>query len=193
MDPKIIAVDFDGTLFENKWPDIGEPIMEVMNYVKKEQAAGSKIILWTCRSGMELVNALYHCKKYGIVFDAVNKNLPEIIEKYGVDARKIYADVYIDDMSYNHRAKNVQITIKKSFTQRMEELVHDGYEISVEQIGKYNAALVRVTKNGITHRDFYNYAIHGHTSDEEKEFGLLEVIEGCILMVDILSKSKEAI
>ena len=193
MDPKIIAVDFDGTLFENKWPDIGEPIMEVIDYVKKEQAAGSKIILWTCRSGMELVNALYYCKKYCIVFDAVNKNLPEIVEKYGVDARKIYADVYIDDMSYNHRAKNVQITIKKSFIQRIEELVHVGYEISVEQIGKSNAVLVRVTKNGISHRDFYNYAIHGHTSDEEKENGLLEVIEKSVMMVDILSKSKEAI
>lgn len=193
MDPKIIAVDFDGTLFENKWPDIGEPIMEVIDYVKKEQAAGSRIILWTCRSGMELVNALYYCKKYGIVFDAVNKNLPEIVEKYGVDARKIYADVYVDDMSYNHRAKNVQITIKKSFIQRIEELVHDGYEISVEQIEKSNAVLVRVTKNGLSHSDFYNYTIHGHTSDEEKENGLLEVIEKCVLMVDILSKPKEDI
>lgn len=82
---------------------------------------------------------------------------------------------------------------KKELYTANRRTCHVGYEISVEQIGKSNAVLVRVTKNGISHRDFYNYAIHGHTSDEEKENGLLEVIEKSVMMVDILSKSKEAI
>ena len=37
------------------------------------------------------------CRKWELEFDAVNENLPEIIERYGSDGRKIYADVYIDD------------------------------------------------------------------------------------------------
>ena len=190
---QIIAVDFDGTLCTDCFPKIGQPNTALIELLKGLRRQGRKIILWTCRCGNQLEEAVEWCRKWELEFDAVNENLPEIIERYGSDGRKIYADVYIDDMSYNHRAKNVQITIKKSFTQRMEELVHDGYEILVEQIGKSNVVLVRITKNGIAHRDFYNYAIHGHTSDEEKENGLLEVIEKSVLMVDILSKSKEAI
>lgn len=49
MDAKIIAVDFDGTLCENNWPEIGEPKKEVITYLKGRQAAGDKLILWTCR------------------------------------------------------------------------------------------------------------------------------------------------
>ena len=48
---KIIAVDFDGTLVENKWPEIGAPIEKNIAKVKAEQEAGAKIILWTNRVG----------------------------------------------------------------------------------------------------------------------------------------------
>lgn len=50
MDNKIIAVDFDGTLCENQWPEIGEPKKEVITYLKERQTAGDKLILWTCRA-----------------------------------------------------------------------------------------------------------------------------------------------
>ena len=49
MKPNIIAVDFDGTLCENKWPEIGMPNEELIEYLKKRQAAGEKLILWTNR------------------------------------------------------------------------------------------------------------------------------------------------
>lgn len=49
MYSKIIAVDFDGTLCENKWPEIGEPKCAMISKLKKEQLAGAKLILWTCR------------------------------------------------------------------------------------------------------------------------------------------------
>lgn len=94
---KIIAVDFDGTLCENKWPEIGEPNWEVIDYIKEEKWLGAKLILWTCRSGDELLSALVYCNAWGIEFDAVNANLPESIERFGGDARKIFADEYIDD------------------------------------------------------------------------------------------------
>ena len=53
--------------------------------------------MWTCRSGIQLTQAVFFCKSYGLEFDAVNENLPDIIEKYGNDSRKISADIYIDD------------------------------------------------------------------------------------------------
>ena len=94
---RIIAVDFDGTLCENKWPDIGEANYELIAYILGEQLKGSKIILWTCRAEERLEKALEWCEDKGLIFDAVNENLPEVIEAFGGDTRKIYADEYIDD------------------------------------------------------------------------------------------------
>ena len=97
---KIIAVDFDGTLCHGNWPDIGEPNIRLINKLLKLQRKGYKIILWTCRNGEPLKQAVEFCKKCGLMFDAVNENLPSLIEKYG-DTRKIAADVYIDDKNLN--------------------------------------------------------------------------------------------
>ena len=94
---KIIAVDFDGTLCENNWPDIGKPRYDIIDYCKEQQEAGSKVILWTCRRDQFLLNAIDWCMSYGLVFDAVNANLPETISWMGGDSRKIFADEYIDD------------------------------------------------------------------------------------------------
>lgn len=93
----IIAVDFDGTLCENKYPLAGKPNQILINWLKNKQKAGSKLILWTCRSKKNLKYAVNWCKEMGLIFDAVNKNLPESIERFGSDSRKIYADEYIDD------------------------------------------------------------------------------------------------
>ena len=97
MKDKIIAVDFDGTLCENAWPDIGDPIQPVIDYVLSEQANGAKLILWTNRHHERLEEAVAWCANHGIAFDAVNENLPEVIEEFGGDTRKIFADEYIDD------------------------------------------------------------------------------------------------
>ena len=51
---KVIAIDFDGTLFENKWPEIGMPIAPNINRAKNEKANGAVLILWTCREGEKL-------------------------------------------------------------------------------------------------------------------------------------------
>lgn len=97
MDYKIIAVDFDGTLCENKWPEIGKPNTELIAYLKKRQAAGDKLILWTCRVDDILRNAVAWSAAQGLIFDAVNENLPETLEWMGGDSRKIFANEYIDD------------------------------------------------------------------------------------------------
>lgn len=61
MNSKIIAVDFDGTLCENKWPEIGEANEDMIYYLRKRQAEGDKLILWTCRVGDMLRKAINWC------------------------------------------------------------------------------------------------------------------------------------
>lgn len=98
--PKIIAVDFDGTLVEDKWPEIGEPnkeMFEFLKYLQKEHSI--KLILWTSRTDRHLINAIEFCKAQGIEFDAINENIPEVKALTGRDTRKVYADIYLDDKS----------------------------------------------------------------------------------------------
>ena len=97
MGSKIVAVDFDGTLCENEWPEIGEPRQAVIDYVRDQQRQGAKLILWTNRSGEKLDEAVAWCGKHRLVFNAVNENLPEMIEAFGGDCRKVFANEYIDD------------------------------------------------------------------------------------------------
>lgn len=123
MADKIIAVDFDGTLCENAWPDIGEPIQLVIDYVLDEQKRGAKLILWTNRHNSKLEEAVAWCEDHHLVFDAVNGNLPEIIEAFGGDTRKVFANEYIDDRGITpnditlgdvvQQIKNTPITIKR--------------------------------------------------------------------------------
>lgn len=93
----IIAVDFDGTLCENKYPKIGEPNEQIIAYILAMKQLGARLILWTCRAGKLLQDAVDWCGERGIIFDAVNENLPDIIEYFGGDTRKVYAHEYIDD------------------------------------------------------------------------------------------------
>lgn len=91
----IIAVDFDGTLCNYKNPGIGEPKLKVIEKVK-ELANDNFLILWSCRRGKALKEAVKWCKQYGLFFNAINKNAPGI-----KSSRKIYADLYIDDKADN--------------------------------------------------------------------------------------------
>lgn len=94
---EIIAVDFDGTLCYSNWPELGEPNIRLIEYLKKWKRQGNKLILWTCRAGEALDLAVSWCAEMDLEFDAINDNLPEIIEKYGNNSRKITCDYYIDD------------------------------------------------------------------------------------------------
>lgn len=95
---RIIAVDFDGTLCEDSYPEIGAPNIKLINYLKNQQMLGDRVILWTCRDGDRLKEALKWCaEKHELIFDAVNENLPGLIAAYGNNSRKIFADEYIDD------------------------------------------------------------------------------------------------
>jgi len=88
----IIAVDFDGTLQISKEPNTG-----LIRSLKAEQNKGNIVILWTCREGPSLIEALEFLWAVGFRPNYVNQNAPEVIRKFRRDPRKIYADVYIDD------------------------------------------------------------------------------------------------
>lgn len=94
---KIIAIDFDGTLFEDNYPNVGAPIWETINRAKEEQKKGALLILWTCRYGDELDVAIKACAEVGLVFEAVNENAPQVIQAWKTDSRKIFANEYWDD------------------------------------------------------------------------------------------------
>ncbi len=95
---KIYAVDFDGTLSQGApFPEIGEPNKPLFEMLIKEKEKGSRIILYSCRTGRDLKKAIVFCHENGLYFDTVNENLPELIEAYDGDTRKINADYYIDD------------------------------------------------------------------------------------------------
>ncbi len=96
---KIIAVDFDGTLCYSDWPALGDPNERLISYLRNWRDQGNKLILWTCRAGKALEDAISWCHDQDLEFDAINDNLPEIIEMYGNNSRKITCDYYIDDRS----------------------------------------------------------------------------------------------
>lgn len=118
----IYAVDFDGTLsLGHNWPSTGAPNKPLFEFLIKEQAAGAIIILWTNRVGGMLMGAIEYCKHNGLTFDYVNENVPELIEWYENDCRKISADVYIDDKALNP-FQNQFITVPVGFVfQQTEE------------------------------------------------------------------------
>lgn len=98
MLPKIIALDFDGTLVKNKFPEIGEINPHVWQAALRAQAEGIKLILWTSRTGKVLDDAVEFCMNRGLRFDAINDNITEV-KALGWDARKVFATLYIDDRS----------------------------------------------------------------------------------------------
>jgi len=91
-----IAVDFDGTIVENAYPQIGEEKIFAIETLKQLQKRGHQIILWTYRTGPELDAAVEYCRQRGLEFYAVNNNYPEEKPQDNLP-RKINADVYIDD------------------------------------------------------------------------------------------------
>lgn len=93
---QIIAIDFDGTIVEHRYPAIGRTRPFAFQTLKALQANNHRLILWTHRAGQKLEEAVKFCKSHGVEFYAVNKNFPEEIWNE-TDSRKILADIYIDD------------------------------------------------------------------------------------------------
>lgn len=109
--PFILSVDYDGTMFEDSYPIRGAIKKDVVDKVKEFKDAGAEIVLWTCREGNSLEEALERIEnETDLEFDAINENAPSQLEymKEGLKngeifaTRKIFANFYLDD-----RAKNI--------------------------------------------------------------------------------------
>mgnify|MGYP004451042395 CR=1 FL=1 len=93
----IIAVDFDGTIVEHRYPAIGKEIPFAIATLKQLQADGHRLILWSVREGSLLQEAVNYCAERGVKFYAVNADF-EGEDGTGRDfSRKLKADLFIDD------------------------------------------------------------------------------------------------
>ena len=93
----IIAVDFDGTIVEHKYPAIGNELPFATSTLRMLASERHRLILWTVRRGKLLEEAVEWCRKHGVEFYAVNKNFPEEILDGENCYGKINADIFIDD------------------------------------------------------------------------------------------------
>jgi len=95
LQSRILAIDFDGTIVEDRYPKIGKEKPFAFETLKRLEQDGHRLILWTMRSGERLEEAVNFCKKNGITFYAINESFPG--EKIGDSSRKVNADIFIDD------------------------------------------------------------------------------------------------
>lgn len=92
-----IAVDFDGTIVEHKYPAIGKEIPFAFDTLKRLQEDRHQLILWTAREGKLLEDAVDFCASRGVNFYAINSDVPNDRWRETAPARKLRADVFIDD------------------------------------------------------------------------------------------------
>lgn len=97
-DRVIFAVDADGTLIEDGYPNVRlqKWAVQILLSLKSK---GHLLILWTCREGAERDAVVEECYRKGLIFDAVNSNLDTVTDRRGCDSRKIAATFYLDDRS----------------------------------------------------------------------------------------------
>lgn len=97
-----IAIDFDGTIVQHEFPDIGPAGIDAFYWMKKWKEYGAKLILWTMRSdgqkhGNVLSDAVNFCKANGIIFDAINEGIGD---HTWTSSPKVNARIYIDDAAF---------------------------------------------------------------------------------------------
>ena len=103
----VIAVDFDGTLVENKFPSIGAPRQKIVDAVKFAKEQGHTLLLWTCRAGVELDAAVNFCRDVlQIEFDKINSDSDLFLEMYSSinDADKYFNSDWIGFLSLSNRS-----------------------------------------------------------------------------------------
>lgn len=94
----IIAIDFDGTIVEDRYPEIGKMIDGAREVINRLYDEGYEIIIWSCRARVGKARAIEFLAKNGIKYHRFNESSPANLKQYNnVDTRKVYADLYIDD------------------------------------------------------------------------------------------------
>ena len=96
----LIAVDFDGTIVEDKYPGVGKAKPFAIETLKMLQNDGHRLILWTYRHGSRLQDAVKFMEDQGVPPYAVNCSYPEEAAHPSDVSRKIHADLFIDDRNF---------------------------------------------------------------------------------------------
>jgi predicted peroxiredoxin len=128
--PFIIAMDYDDTLVNKSFPEKGIPNVPVVEKTLEFCKYGAEVVLWTCREGKMLQEAVEMCKEMGIKLAAINKSAPsqvirqkEQMEKYGetYGLTKIFANIYVDDRAHGSIDFYLQIDAKKTCENFLEK------------------------------------------------------------------------
>jgi len=107
----IVAVDFDGTLVDHVYPEIGKPVEGAFDWLRRFKEAGAFLILYTMRADERgsksiamfpgerkfLSEAVEFCREQGIEFDALNRNPTQ---DEWTSSPKAYAHIYLDDAAF---------------------------------------------------------------------------------------------
>lgn len=136
----IIAVDFDGTIVENAYPEIGEPLPGAIETLQAWKQRGHTIIINSCRAGAYQAQMEAWLVRNNVAHDYINENAPERIAQYGCDCRKISADIYIDD-------KNVECLGYHTITKRSWWFGYEQVVIQMEAREKVKAITGREASN----------------------------------------------
>lgn len=137
----IIAVDFDGTIVENKYPEIGDPIPGAIQTLQAWKARGHTIIINSCRSGVHQAQMEAWLIRNHVAHDYINENDPARTEQYGSDCRKISADIYIDD----HNISRIDPFGNRILPFTMATWLT--YNIAIESYEKTQQSYVRKSEN----------------------------------------------
>ena len=131
----IIAVDFDGTIVEHKYPAIGREIPFATETLKMLIKQNHKLIMWSVREGKLLDDAVKWCKDRGVEFYAVNKDYPEeTLDNNNHFSRKLKADLFIDDRNLGGLPDWGQIYRMIQKRQTWEDIIYEGsFETQNEQ------------------------------------------------------------
>ena len=128
----IIAVDFDGTIVEHKYPEIGKEVPFAIDTLKMLIKDQHRLILWSVREGALLDEAVEWCRARGVEFYAVNKDYPEEEkEKNNHFSRKLKADFFIDDRNVGGLPEWGQIYRMISQNKTYRQLIRE--QLSVNQ------------------------------------------------------------
>lgn len=95
----VIAIDFDGTIVEDAYPEIGEPKLFALETLQTMVKNHHQLILWTTREGRALQEAVDFCAKHNVEFYAINKSYPD--ERFeDIGSRKIICDLFISNKNF---------------------------------------------------------------------------------------------
>jgi hypothetical protein len=96
-----ICIDFDGTIVDHRYPQIGEPVPGAIKWLKILQGYGARFILYTMRSDQPgsalLSDAVRYLQAEGVVLYGINRN-PE--QDAWTASPKAYGELYIDDAAF---------------------------------------------------------------------------------------------